>query len=92
VFADYPILFSVDALVMGPLGFVTGPLFGFGKGLALDIQWVINQVDYSEVFASYRPTSIWRPFTLAWPVKVPPEAPALTIPEKPAVFPPAKAP
>jgi hypothetical protein len=76
VFADYPILFSVDALVMGPFGIVTGPLFGFCKGLALDIQWVINQVDYSEVFGSYRPTSIWRPFTLVWPVKVPPEAPA----------------
>jgi hypothetical protein len=92
VFADYPILFSVDALVMGPFGIVTGPLFGFGKGLSLDIQWVISQVDYSEVFGSYRPTSIWRPFTLIWPTKAPPTEPAPRVPERPAVFPPADAP
>lgn len=80
VFADYPIFFGIDALVMGPIGIVTGPIFGFGKGLSLDIQWVISQVNYSEVFGSYSATSIWRPFTLDWPTKVPSAAPAPDVP------------
>ena len=69
-FADYPILFAADVLVMGPLGIATGPLFGMGKGLALDVQWVIGQVRYGDVFGSYDKASIWRPHTLTWPSEV----------------------
>lgn len=68
-FDDVPILHAPNALVLGPVGFATGPVFGFAKGLALDIQWVIGQVDYSDVFGSYGPASIWRPFTFRWPVR-----------------------
>ncbi len=66
-FADYAILFTPDVLIMGPLGIATGPVFGFVKGLALDIQWTIGQVSYGDVFGSYGETSIWRPHTVKWP-------------------------
>ena len=65
-FAEYPILFTPDVLVMGPLGIATGPLFGFAKGLALDVQWTIGDVRYGEVFSSYKEESIWRPHTVKW--------------------------
>jgi hypothetical protein len=68
-FDSVPSLHSLNALVLGPIGFVSGPVFGFGKGLSLDIQWVIGQVNYGDVFGTYGPTSIWRPFTFTWPVK-----------------------
>ncbi len=66
-FAEYPVLFTADALVMAPLGMATGPLFGLVKGMALDIQWVIGQVEYGDVFFSYGRESIWRPHTITWP-------------------------
>ena len=68
-FDKAPMLHGLNAVVLGPVGFVTGPFFGFTKGLSLDIQWVMSQVDYDEVFGTYGPTSIWRPFTVSWPVK-----------------------
>ncbi len=66
IFAEHPIMFAPNALIMGPIGLATGPLFGLGKGLALDIQWVVGQVNYGDVFGSYNETSIWRPHTLEW--------------------------
>ncbi len=68
-FAEHPIWFAPDALVIGPVGMATGPLLGMGKGLALDIQWILDQVDYGDVFWSYREQSIWRPHTLKWQSK-----------------------
>jgi len=68
-FTEHPIWFAPDALIIGPIGIATGPLLGMAKGLALDIQWVLDQMDYSEVFASYREQSIWRPHTLKWQSK-----------------------
>ena len=68
-FDEYPILHAPNAIVLGLVGVVTGPVFGFGKGLGLDIQWVIGQMDYSDVFGTYGPASIWRPFTFQWPSK-----------------------
>ena len=65
-FKQNPVLFSFDAVVIGPIGIVTGPVFGLFKGMSLDIQWVIGQVRYGDVFGSYRPQSIWRPHTLKW--------------------------
>ncbi len=66
-FAEHPILFAPDALIMGPVGIVIGPIFGLSKGVALDVQWTIGQVDYADVFGSYGKVSIWRPYTLSWP-------------------------
>ena len=71
-------LFSLDVLVIGPVGCVLGPLAGFGKGISLDVQWCIGQVRYGNVFGSYREESIWRPWTWEWPTIVP--APANTKP------------
>ena len=68
-FDSVPVLHSLNAVILGPVGFATGPIFGFAKGLSLDIQWVMGQVDYGEVFGTYGPASIWRPFTVKWPAK-----------------------
>ena len=68
-FDDAPSLHSLNALILGPVGFASGPAFGFCKGLSLDIQWVVGQVDYGDVFGTYGPASIWRPFTFTWPAK-----------------------
>ena len=66
MFERYPILFGPDVLIMAPVGIVTGPLCGLGKGIALDVQWVMGDVEYGDVFGSYGETSIWRPYTLDW--------------------------
>jgi len=66
-FAKHPILFALDALVVGPVGLATGPVCGLAKGLALDIQWTIGQVNYGDAFGTYGPASIWRPATWEWP-------------------------
>ena len=70
-FVAHPILYGLDAAIIGPIGLVFGPLFGLGKGLSLDIQWCIGQVEYADVFGTYGPPSIWRPYTLRWPVTSP---------------------
>lgn len=68
-FDEFPMLHGLNALFMGPVGVVTGPVLGLVKGLSLDIQWTIGQVDYAEVFGSYGQASIWRPWTFQWPIK-----------------------
>jgi len=65
-FDNYPILHGVNVLVMVPVGAATGPLFGLGKGIALDVQCAIGHQSYSNVFNSYGKASIWRPWTLRW--------------------------
>ena len=59
---------GLDALVIGPLGFATGPVMGFVKGVSLDIQWVSDHVDYGDAFGTCGEASIWRPHTIYWPV------------------------
>jgi hypothetical protein len=93
-FIEHPILFSLDVLVVGPVGLVCGPLAGLGKGLSLDVQLMMGQVKHSEVYGSYGPASVWRPYTWKWPSRVdispqgpltpvlPPETPAATDKEK----------
>jgi hypothetical protein len=49
-----------------PLGFVGGPLAGFAKGIALDVQWLLDQIGYDKAFGTYRRASIWRPYTIHW--------------------------
>jgi len=65
-FEEHPILFAPDVLVLGPVGAALGPVFGLAKGVALDVQWARYEVDYDEVFGTYSPASIWRPYTLDW--------------------------
>ena len=65
-FQDNPMLFGLNAVVMAPVGIVTGPFFGFFKGLSLDIQWAIGQMDYHDVFDTYTRRSIWRPHSVEW--------------------------
>lgn len=68
-FHEHPMLYGLDVLVIAPVGIVTGPVFGFVKGVSLDTQWVADHVEYGDAFGSYGPTSIWRPHTVQWPVK-----------------------
>lgn len=75
-FDELPILHGVNALVMGPVGAVTGPVMGFGKGMALDIQWMIGQQSLSEVYGTYEAQSIWRPYTVRWEKTGPKESSA----------------
>jgi hypothetical protein len=65
-FKENPMLYGLDALVIAPIGFVTGPLFGFIKGVSVDLQWVVGHVRYGDVFGSYGNASIWRPHTVQW--------------------------
>lgn len=61
-----PIYWTFNVILMGPLGMAAGPIVGFGKGLALDIQWLLGQIGYDRVFGTYREESIWRPYTIHW--------------------------
>ena len=66
MFEKEPTLFGWDAVIVGPVGFFTGPFFGFIKGASLDVQWVIGKIGYDEVFGTYGCSSIWRPHTIWW--------------------------
>ena len=68
-FEKEPMLFGVNALGMGIVGIATGPVFGLGKGLSLDVQTLIGQMNYNEVFLTYNEASVWRPHTVHWPSK-----------------------
>ncbi len=65
-FDDYPILHGLNVIVMAPVGTVTGPVFGFTKGIALDVQCILGYQTYDNVFNSYDEPSVWRPYTLRW--------------------------
>ena len=65
-FRDHPEYWVLDVLVVAPLSAVVGPLAGFIKGVAIDVQWVRDELDYGEAFGTYRAPSIWRPWTLHW--------------------------
>jgi hypothetical protein len=62
----HPEYWAYNVLLMGPVGFATGALAGFVKGLSLDIQWLIGRVRYDRVFTKYKNYSVWRPFTIHW--------------------------
>ena len=68
-FHRYPYLFGLNVFFVGPVGFAGGPVAGLIKGASLDVQCAIELMDYHEVFHTYRPASIWRPWTFYWPVK-----------------------
>lgn len=61
-----PIYWPFNALFFGTLGVMAGPIVGMVKGLAIDIQWLLEQVNYSSVFTTYGDDSIWRPYTIHW--------------------------
>ncbi len=71
VFEQNPMLYGVDALVLGPCGIAGGPVVGFVKGASLDVEWVCGKIGYGVAFDSYREASIWRPWTICWPSRRP---------------------
>ena len=54
------------AMVAAPIGFVGGPIFGFIKGVALDVSALNGSLTYSEEFNTYGRASVWRPYTYYW--------------------------
>ena len=54
----------INVLFVAPLGFVLGPAAGLVKGLAADMRCITGRTDYGEVFGTYGPESIWRPWTI----------------------------
>lgn len=66
-FDHHPIYWPFNVVFFVPVGIAAGPIVGFGKGLALDIQWAfLDQVSYGRVFGTYRESSVWRPYTIHW--------------------------
>ena len=66
-FAENPMMYAPNVLLVGTFGLVAGPIVGFIKGVSLDVQWKVGHITYGEVFGTYGPASIWRPFTGFWP-------------------------
>lgn len=69
-FNDEPMLYGLDALIVGPCGIILGPVCGFVKGASLDVEWVCGKMSYGEVFGTCHDASIWRPCTIWWPNRV----------------------
>ena len=65
-FKKWGILHGLNVLVLGPIGLGTGPIFGFVKGLSIDVQWLVGHLDYGDAFGTYGPESVWRPHTFKW--------------------------
>jgi hypothetical protein len=65
-FDQYPITWSLNVLVVAPIGIVCGAPVGFAKGIALDVQWAIDHIDYGSAFEGYGPATVWRPYTWQW--------------------------
>lgn len=61
-----PIYWPFNIFFFVPVGMAVGPLAGFGKGLALDIEWLLNRTPYSRAFGTYKEPSVWRPYTIHW--------------------------
>ncbi|MFT5285849.1 MAG: hypothetical protein ACI8TQ_002017 [Planctomycetota bacterium] len=64
--SKHPEYWVLNILFTMPLAVICGPVAGFIKGIAIDIQWLRDEVDYSEAFDTYDDVSIWRPWTFHW--------------------------
>ena len=65
-FEDQPTYWAPTVLVFVPVGIVLGPVVGFAKGIALDMEKLIGETNYGPVFGGYDKVSIWRPYTFGW--------------------------
>lgn len=63
-FRDHPDFWILDVLVVAPLACAVGPLAGLIKGIAIDVQWIRDEMDYGTAFGTYQAPSVWRPWTL----------------------------
>ena len=66
LFEQEPINWPFNIVLMVPLGLIGGPIAGFGKGVALDVEWFMDDVEAGQSFGSYGRESVWRPYTLDW--------------------------
>jgi hypothetical protein len=60
----HPEYWVYNVMLAGPIGFATGAIVGFAKGIALDVNWLLGRVRYHRVFTTYKARSVWRPFTI----------------------------
>src|SRR3954449_6545930 len=66
-FHRHPEYWPFNVFFFVPVGLAAGPICGFAKGLALDIDCVIlNRTTYSHAFGSYKEPSVWSPYTIHW--------------------------
>ncbi|MEZ6188296.1 MAG: hypothetical protein R3F62_25250 [Planctomycetota bacterium] len=65
-FDRHPEYWVFNLLLFVPLGIMTGPFAGFGKGVGIDVEWFLDHVTYEKAYTTYRDESIWRPFTIHW--------------------------
>ena len=63
-FDEHPEYWTVNVLIIAPLGFVLGPVGGLVKGIAADMRCLTGQTSYGEVFGTYGQESVWRPWTI----------------------------
>jgi hypothetical protein len=54
------------AIVAAPIGFVGGPIFGFIKGIGLDVNAMNGTLTLRQEFGSYDRMSVWRPYSFDW--------------------------
>lgn len=66
LFVEDPIYWPLNIVVFVPLGFLFGPLVGFSKGVALDVECLLHKQTYGPVFGGYGSASIWRPYSIHW--------------------------
>ncbi|MEZ6036060.1 MAG: hypothetical protein R3F29_01180 [Planctomycetota bacterium] len=56
----------VVALFAAPVGAACGPVFGFVKGIALDINAMNGTLSTAEEFGTMNRASVWRPYAFDW--------------------------
>ncbi len=66
LFEADPIYWPLNILVFAPIGMLFGPLVGFAKGVALDVECLQHKQSLGEVFGGYGPQSVWRPYSIHW--------------------------
>ncbi len=66
LFEADPIYWPLNIFVFVPIGMLFGPLAGFAKGVALDVECLQARLSYGKVFGGYGPESVWRPYSIHW--------------------------
>ena len=63
----HPEYWIYNLLLFFPLGIAAGPLAGMAKGVSIDLQVLLGDLNYAQAFgAYYEPESVWRPYTIHW--------------------------
>ena len=72
-FDEHPMQWPLNIVVVAPFGFVFGEVAGLVRGSALDVECLLGHEEVGEVFGSYGPNSVWRPYSFRWKARRPPK-------------------